>query len=316
MSAAALVAGGLLAGGIVLVAFALYLSASRPAAAAADDPEADGGAGPGFDTGTLIENIIDQLTAPLARQGRATRTNEALTRANLDLRAQEWYLIRLLVPIVVFLLLVLFQAPLGVAFLLAVGVFFLPGMLLRARRNQRRTHAVRQLPEALQVMSNALETGAAVPQAIRAVAESIPAPMGEEFGRIDRELQLGVSLDDALDRLAERVDSRDMAMVVSAIEINRQMGGTLASVLETISVTIRERVRLKDRIRVLTAQVRISTRLITLLPFGVAAVLLLVAPQYMAPMFTTVIGYLALIVATILVAVGYFVMSRIVDIQI
>ncbi|MDP9326045.1 MAG: type II secretion system F family protein [Candidatus Dormibacteraeota bacterium] len=312
MSPVALVAGGLLATGIVLVTLAVYVTmrgAGLPGGAEA-------AAGANFDAGTLIEKFIDQVTVPFARQGRATRTAEALSRANLSLRPQEWYLIRILLPLLVFLLTVLVTTQVPVAVLLALAAFFLPSVLLRARRNHRRTDVVKQLPEALQVMSNALQTGASVSQSITAVAESLPAPIGEEFGRIDRELQLGLSLDDALDRIAARIDSRDLGMVVSAIQINRQMGGTLATVLETISGTMRERIRLKDRIRVLTSQVRLSSRLVSLLPIGVAVLLLVIAPSYMAPLFTTVAGFMAIGVGAILVAVAYFVMGRIADIEI
>ncbi|HEV3234023.1 MAG TPA: type II secretion system F family protein [Candidatus Dormibacteraeota bacterium] len=312
MSLVALVAGCLLAAGIVLVTLAVYVT-MRGAGLEDGNHEPAGG---NADGGTLIEKFIDQLTLPFARQGRATRTAEALSRANLSLRPQEWYLVRVLFPLLVFVLTVLVSTQLPLALLLALAAFFLPTVLLRARRNHRRTDVIKQLPEALQVMSNALQTGASVSQSIAAVAESLPAPIGEEFGRIDRELQLGLSLDDALARIAARIDSRDLAMVVSAIQINREMGGTLATVLESISATMRERIRLKDRIRVLTSQVRLSSRLITLLPIGVAVLLLVIAPSYMAPLFTTVAGFMAIVVGAILVSVAYFVMSRLVDIEI
>src|SRR5207302_881518 len=118
---------------------------------------------------TVLEDIIDQVTLPLWSQGRATRTAAALSRANVNLRPQEWYAIRILVPAAVLLMAAAIQPIFGVSVLLAVGAFFLPGVLLRVRRNQRRTELQKQLPEALQVMSNALETGASVLQSIQAV---------------------------------------------------------------------------------------------------------------------------------------------------
>lgn len=303
MRAAAILAGVLLGGGVLLVALALYLSLARPVE------------GAGLSASTVLEDLIDQVTLPLGSQGRATRTAAALSRANINLRPQEWYVIRLLVPVVVFLVAEVIQPLLGVSILLAIGAFFLPGVLLRVRRNQRRTELQKQLPEALQVMSNALETGASVLQSIQAVAEGMRPPIGAEFVRIDREIQLGLSLDDTLDRVAVRVDSRDLSMVVSAIEINREMGGSLAEVLDSISGTMRERVRLKERIRVMTAQVRLSSRVITVLPFAVAAFLLLFAPAYMAPLFTHVVGYVAILIAIALAGLAYFIMANITNIE-
>lgn len=312
-----LLAAALVGLGIMLVAVAGYMFTGRQRGdvveveeVVADDiPEE-------LVSNTVLERMIDRLTAPLARRGRATRTAEALSRANIHLRAQEWYAFRLMLPVLAFLIAVLLGAPLIGGIVVAGIVYAVPGLVLRSRRNHRRTDVVRQLPEALQIISNALQTGASVPQAIRAVADVMPEPMGDEFVKLDRDMQLGIPLDQALDRAVARIDSRDMAMVVSAIQVNRQMGGSLATVLETISETIRERQKLKDRVRVLTSQVRVSTRIVTVLPFGVAVVLFLAAPSYMGLMFSSVIGYVVVVAGLILVSIAYLVMGRIVDIEI
>jgi tight adherence protein B len=300
----AVIAAILLGGGVLMVAVALYLSVARPAGEAT------------VTASTLLEDIIDQLTAPLGRQGRATRTAEALSRANIDLRPQEWYAIRIAVPVVTFIVLSVIQPFFGVAVLGAVLAFFAPGLVLRSRRNHRRQELLRQLPETLQIMASSLEAGGTVLEAIQAVGNGLRPPMGLEFSRVDREVKLGIPLDEALDRVVARVDSRDLAMVVSAIQINRQMGGSLAAVLDTVSGTMRARARLKDRVRVLTAQVRLSTRVISVIPFALAAILLLIAPRYMAPLFTTTIGYAAISLGFVMAAIAYFVMANIANIEI
>jgi tight adherence protein B len=315
VSGPALLAGALVGLGIMLVAFAWY-SAKGPIPAAADEEMAAEVAAPEQVKGTFLEGVIDRLTAPLAQQGRASRTADALAKANIPLRAQEWYALRLVVPVLAFLLALLLGAPLIGCVVVAGVVYLIPGLVLRSRRNHRRTDLVRQLPEALQIMSNALQTGASVPQAIHSVADVAPAPIGEEFAKLDRDMLLGIPLDQAMDRAVARIESRDMAMIVSAIQVNRQMGGSLATVLETISGTIRERQKLKDRVRVLTSQVRISTRIVTFLPVGVAIVLFLAAPNYMGLMFSSAVGYVVIGVGIALVAVAYVVMERIVDIEI
>jgi tight adherence protein B len=265
---------------------------------------------------TVLETLIDRLTAPFARRGRATRTAESLARAHLDLRPQEWYAIRAGFPAAVFLVLALVQPFLGLALLLAVVAYFIPAMALTAVRKRRHAEAVGQLPEALSLMARALHGGAAVAQAIQGVSEAIPTLIGEEFARVGREVELGVPMEKALDRMATRLDSPDFAMVVTAIQINRQMGGSLAEVLESVTETMRDRVRLRERVRVLTAQVRTSSRILTVLPFAVGLILLVVAYPYMQPILTTAAGYVVIAISLMLMVLAYFFLGRIADIEV
>ena len=263
------------------------------------------------DVGTGIERLIDQLTAPLVAGGRASKTAEALLRADVNLRPQEWYAFRVLLPLLAGLLVFLFNGVLPIATAIMILVYFVPGLFLRGRRHSRRAALVQQLPEAMVIMANSLESGSTVLQAIEAAAETTASPIADEFARVAREVKLGVPVDDALGHIASRFESKDFAILVSAVQLNQRMGGSLAEVLHRVQETMRERVRLIDRVRVLTAQSRASAYIVSALPFGVAVLLMVIAPSYMTPLFTHPLGYLAIVTALCLFAVAWVVMGRI-----
>ena len=265
--------------------------------------------------GTVFERFIDQVTAPLVAGGRASRTAEALLRADINLRPQEWYAFRVTLPLLAGLFVYLLNNILPIAIAIGLITFFLPGLLLRARRHSRRAALVRQLPEALMIIANSLESGASVQQSLQVVAETVAPPLGDEFARVVREVQLGVPVEEALGHVASRFESRDFAIVVSAVQLNRQMGGSLAHVMRSITETMRDRVRLIDRVRVLTAQSRASAYIVSALPFGVAVLLMIIAPNYMSPLFGNPIGYVAIVLALVLFAIAWVVMGRITRIE-
>lgn len=303
----ALLAGLLVGAGLMVLTLGL---------AARLDPALDSGLdNEAAAVGTGIERFIDQVTAPLVAGGRATKTAEALLRADINLRPQEWYAFRVLLPVLAGLLVYLFNGIGPIAVTIGLLAYLLTGLLLRTRRHTRRSALVRQLPEALVIMSNSLESGSTVLQALQVVAETMASPLGDEFVRVVREVQLGVTVEDALGHVASRFDSKDFAIVVSAVQLNRQMGGSLALVLRSITETLRDRVRLVERVRVLTAQSRASAYIVSALPFGVAVLLMVIAPTYMAPLFNNPIGYVAMVLALVLFAIAWVVMGRITRIE-
>ena len=298
-----LLAALLVGGGLAVLALGL---AARFAPAAEAEVERDL-----EEVGTAAERLIDRLTAPLVAGGRASRTAEALLRADVNLRPQEWYAFRVLLPLLVALLTFLFNGVLAIAVAIGLLTYLVPGLLLRARRHSRRSALVQQLPEAMVVMANSLDSGSTVLQAVEAVAETTAPPIRDEFVRVAREVALGVPVDTALGHIASRFESKDFAILVSAVQLNQRMGGSLSEVLVRIEETMRERVKLIDRVRVLTAQSRASAYIVSALPFGVAVLLMVIAPNYMSPLFTHPLGYLAIVAALVLFAIAWVVMGRI-----
>ncbi|MGB9904688.1 MAG: type II secretion system F family protein [Desulfotomaculales bacterium] len=185
---------------------------------------------------------------------------------------------------------------------------------LAAKRRVARFNG--QLADTLLVMANSLRAGFSFLQSIEVVQREMPPPVSREFGRTFRELSLGTSVEEALSRLARRVKSEDLSLVVTAVLIQRQTGGNLAEVLEKISRTIQERVRIQGEIRTLTAQGRISGIIVGLLPVFLLIVITTINPGYTGVLFTSSTGRLILTCAAAGQIIGWFFISRITRIKI
>jgi tight adherence protein B len=171
----------------------------------------------------------------------------------------------------------------------------------------------------LNLMVNGLRAGFSTMQAMEAVSSELPAPISDEFHRLVQEMQLGLPMERALSNLYRRIPSDDLDLIIAAINVQRDVGGNLAEVLDTISYTIRERVRIKGEIRVLTSQVMYSGRFLALLPLILSGVLWFVNRSYMMTFFqpnTRICGFIMLGIAALMVAMGYFVMTRIAQIEV
>ena len=199
---------------------------------------------------------------------------------------------------------------------LGVAGFAAPGLWLRFRQRRRVTRFNDQLADVLMLLGNSIRAGQSFPQAIGNVADRAREPTAVEFSRVVREIKLGGSVDDGLTNMVKRVGSDDLELVVTAVSINRSAGGDLAGMLGIISDTIRQRVQTTREIRSLTAQGRMSGWFITLIPVVVAVVLYFISPSYFRPMTESLIGWLMLAVAAILLVVGNLLIRRAVRIEI
>ncbi len=207
---------------------------------------------------------------------------------------------------------------------LVVG-FFLPRMYVKRQQGKRLIKFNEQLADMANLMVNGLRAGYSTMQAMEAVSKELPPPISDEFRRVVQEMQLGVNMQTALDNLLRRIPSDDLDLVVTAINVQREVGGNLAEILDTISYTIRERVRIKGEIRVLTTQVMYSGRFLSLLPLIVMGVLYLLNREYMMEFFKpennnlfggVPCGYLSLIIGGLLILLGYFVMNKLGEIEV
>jgi tight adherence protein B len=178
----------------------------------------------------------------------------------------------------------------------------------------------------LNLWVNALRSGYSVLQAMETIAAETPAPVSTEFERVVQEVRLGLTLEEALNNLLLRIPSDDMDLVITAVNIQREVGGNLAEVLSTISHTIRERIRIKGEISVLTAQASISGYIISLMPIALTLFLRVTNPDYINELFiketpwvwpgVVPCGWLVLGAGVILIGAGFFVMRKIADIEI
>jgi tight adherence protein B len=192
-----------------------------------------------------------------------------------------------------------------------VVAYLVPMRVVRWRQNRRLKRFNLRLPDTLSLLSNALKAGLSLPQAIESVAQTASSPIGDELTRVMQEVKLGTATPAALANMVRRVGSVDLDLIVTAISIQSAVGGNLARILDGISHTIRQRIQMKSQIGAMTAQMRASGWIITLLPFIVAAILNVITPSYFRVMFTDPAGRVLLGMATVSIIIGNVFIRRI-----
>ena len=202
------------------------------------------------------------------------------------------------------------------ALLGAIAGFGVPLLWLRSKQKKRLAAFRDQLPDALDMLVSAMKAGYSFQAAMRFIGEEVKEPLGPEFARFYEEQRLGMEVRSALLALQARIDSLDLKMFVTAVLIQRETGGNLSEVLDNISTLMRERAALKADIETLTAESKMSARVLSLLPLIVFVLINLINPAFMKPMLGSPIGVGAFVLATIMVLTGYFVMMKIADIDI
>jgi tight adherence protein B len=196
---------------------------------------------------------------------------------------------------------------------------FLPRMYVGREQSKRLVRFDSQLPDMLNLMVNGLRAGYSNLQAMEAISREMPNPIADEFRRVVQEISLGVPTEKALDNLLRRIPSDDLDLVITAMNVQREVGGNLAEILDTITHTIRERIRIKGEIRVLTSQVMYSGRFLSMMPLVVIGILYLLNREYMMEFFkpeSVPCGYIALGVGALFIGAGYVVMNKIGDVEV
>ena len=248
--------------------------------------------------------------------GFSGRLEAMLEQAELPMKAGEFAALTVLCAIAGGVLGALLLTNIIFVLLIAAGASLIPYVwLVRARKKRQKTMS-EQLPDVLSILASSLRAGHSFLQALDQVAGEIKDPAAGEFHRVVSEIRLGRSIDDAMVEMADRVGSEDMRWAVMAVNIQRQVGGNLAEVLDIVANTVRERAYVQRQVRVLSAEGRLSIWILSALPFGLFLYLALMNPEYVNPLFTTMIGRVLLLVGGALMAAGIFVMTRIVRIDV
>lgn len=264
--------------------------------------------------------VTERIDRAIKGKSFGEKTQVALARADLKMTVGEFLGIRggaALIGIMFGLILGRSQLATAMLFgiICALVGWSIPPFYLKLRANRRQKAFVGQLGDTIGLMANSLRAGYSLLQTMELVSREAPSPMGEEFRRVVREVGLGVSPQQALNNLLRRVPSEDLDLMVSAINIQHEIGGNLGQILDVIGETIRERVRIQGEIAVLTAQQQLSGNVITAMPIVLAVALFLLNPEYMLGVL--VMPWICIpIGATILLIIGYFVMRKIVAIEV
>ena len=320
---------GLAALAVLVIAIGVAMSAGGGSVAtrleryASSRPEGDG-------AGAAAESVVVAgISRVIERQDLATRLSVDLARADLKMKPAEFILAWIATPfvfvVIAFALGFVFEGFRNVVALAAIFLIgiWAPRFYLRYRQRKRLKAFAQQLPDTITLLANSLRAGSSFLQGIELVTREARPPISEEFERVVREMQLGLALQPALNNLVRRVASEDLELMVTAIQIQAQVGGNLATVLDQIAFTIRERVRIVGEINTLTAMQRYSGYVITLLPVGLAGILFLISPTYISVMlesppttFGLPTGVVFFLVGLISMGIGYLFIRRIVDIKV
>jgi tight adherence protein B len=254
------------------------------------------------------------LNRLLAGLGAGQRLATLLIRADFPLTAAEYALIMVGIGVAGF---VLGGLRAGLLVGLAVGIIcgLVPYFYLSIRASRRQRAFTEQLPEVLTLLVGGLRAGYGLSQSMEMLIDNLGPPASTEFQRVMRAVEFGLPIQKGLQEMAERMGSDDFALVTTAVSAQYEMGGNLAQTLETIGDTVRDRLRILREIRVLTAQQRLTGYILAVWPFVVGLAIFLISPEYMRRIFEPGMLWLP-IVTLVLMVLGFFVIRRIVDIEV
>lgn len=263
-----------------------------------------------------FREIVDRYGRKIEAKGYTRRIEIELQKADLPLRGYEF--IFLVLGITIGFVLLIFLWNQNLISMLVAGLFGLTGPILYLRIRQQKKVAKfnGQIGDALVMVSNSLKAGYGFMQAVEMVAKEMAPPIRTEFSRVIQEINLGVTTEDALIHLTERVPSPDLDLVVTAMLIQRQIGGNLSEILDNIFLTIRERIKIKAEVKALTAQGSLSGLIIGIMPIGIGSFLLLINPQYIMQLFTDPRGQLMLGYAVVAELIAVLIIRKIVNIKV
>lgn len=272
---------------------------------------------------SVFEVLRSRLHEIFAEKARRTDTGLGrkkldlmMVRAGLPLLGSEFLAISAGGALLVFVIFALATRN-PVTGLLALLLFLAADFVFVQRRiTKRLDNFQRQLADCLSLVANSLRAGFSFLQTMEIISREMEPPMSTEFERVMRDTSLGKALDDALHDMDDRVGSADFSLVVTAVLIQQQVGGNLATILDTIRSTITERIRIRREVNTLTAQGKMSGIVLACIPVALALFFYITSPEYLTPLLTTDIGKIAIIGTVFLVIVGFIIIRKIVDIKV
>ena len=263
-----------------------------------------------------IRAVIKHFSGYFETSSWANKQEVLLMQAGLPFRGSEFLVISIGTTLLgVALLLIIFKGNLLLALLGGIVGFYLPSLVVKRKIKKKQMMIEEQLPAALTLMANCLRTGYSYLQAIDVIAKEMTPPISEEFGFVLREMNLGISTEEAFNNLVRRINTADMDLTVTAFLIQRQVGGNLAELLDNISQTIRERVSMRGKIQTLTAQGKTSGIVLSLLPIVLGFGIYIIDSNYLVSFFSARIGQILLVMAIVSQILGILWIRKIIDID-
>src|SRR5580658_8138432 len=258
-------------------------------------------------------SIVDTL---LRRSARVSAIQESLTQAGMKIRAGNFLLLCLICGIAAGAAALISSKNPAIAWAGLIVGSFLPYSFVSYRRQKRFEKIEELFPDAIDTLARAVRAGHAFTTALEMISNEISEPLATEFRKLYEEQKFGMPVRDALMNLTERVPLVDVKFFVTAVMLQRETGGNLAEILDNLSYVIRERFKIQRQVRVHTAQGRLTMALLMAMPPAVVAVLAVFSPEFVRPLFYDPIGHTLLVVSIALQTVGYFVIRKIIKIQV
>jgi tight adherence protein B len=262
-----------------------------------------------------LDALVEWAERSIADLPGSQRLEQAVERSGVAMRVGHVPFLSIFAAFFFGVVATIMGAPPAVALLLMLVGLVAPFAALRVAAHRRTKAFDRQLPDVLASIASTLRAGHGLRTALRSVADDGSPPASQEFTRVLGEERLGRALDEAIAAMCERVGSADLEYVATAINVHSQTGGSLASLFDTLSETVRDRQRHARRVRALTSMGRMSASILICLPFGLAALMTLLDPPYMAPLFTTTGGHLLIGVCVTSMTIGGLVLKKIVNVR-
>ena len=259
-----------------------------------------------------IPRIISRAAS---RRGYIEYFDFRLKRAGMDIRASEFITFHLVGLIVSIIAAYYLSRNIFLTSFVAIIVVFIPFLILNIKSSQRLTRFHEQLPDTLQLISGSLKAGYSFNQALRMVVDESRPPISDEFERLLSEIRVGLSGKEALENVSQRINSEYFQWVVTAINVQREVGGNLAEVMDTVANTIRERDRVLNRIKALTSEGKLSAIILIVLPIIVGLMLFFLNREYISLLVTTKVGIIMLMISGFLLVIGIVWIIKIISIK-
>jgi tight adherence protein B len=263
---------------------------------------------------TLVR-MIRPLGESISRLPQAITMEQRMQQADLPFRGADFIVLMVLVGFFVGLIAAILFRSLFSGIIIGIIAIAACFFWLQLYIKRRRAAFVDQLGDALVMMANALRAGFSFNQAMGLIGREMNPPISSEFTKTVMELQLGASTEVAMENMGRRMPSKDLNLVITAVLIQRQVGGNLSQILDTVAETLMERVRMKREIRALTAQGRLSGYVLVCLPFFFAIAMYMISPEFMQPMLTQTLGHILIGVGIFMDFVGLMVIRKLVNIE-
>lgn len=243
------------------------------------------------------------------------KINKKLLQANAKLSFEEFIIIRILLVLIIDTIFMMLTSSYVLVFFSTLIMWFVPMFILRRRYKKRLKVFDQQLGDAIRILSNGLKAGYSYMQAINTLVKEMPDPISTEFNILLKEMSLGVEIKKALNNFKERIESDDLKLMITAMIIQQETGGNLAEILDNISYTIRERVKIQGEIKTLTAQGKISGVIISLMPVLIVLFLFAANREYINILITSTIGRMLIVLSIVSELIGIFFIRRIIQID-